>query len=186
MLDAAAKALGCAQGEKPEVWFEDEAYFGRMSNPVACWAPRGVRPALPLQRQRQYRNVFGAVCPKSGRTFHKITERNNAELTGEFLAALSASRGGARIVIFLDGASWHKAKALAVPKNMWLEILPPYSPELNPAEQLWKHIRAHYTHNQAWESLADVDTSLAEAFTSLEANTETVKSFSLFSWMVYE
>jgi transposase len=168
------------------VWFEDEAFFGRMSNPVPCWAPRKVRPALPLQRQRQYRNVYGAVCPASGGVFQQTAPRNNTELMGGFLSGLSASRGGARMVVFMDGAGWHTSKDLVIPANMRLEILPAHSPELNPAEQLWKHIRAHHTHNQAWTSLEDVDASLAEAFKSLAANPKTVQSFSLFSWMVYK
>ena len=86
----------------------------------------------------------------------------------------------------MDGAGWHKSKDLVIPANMRLAILPPHSPELNPVEQLWKHIRAHHTHNQAWTSLQDVDASLAEAFKSLAANPKTVQSFSLFNWMVYK
>ena len=185
-MAAAAKGLGCADGERAEVWFEDEAFFGRMSSPVPCWAPKGVRPVLPLQRQRQYRNVFGAVCPRTGGLFHRTAGRNNAELMGGFLASLSESRGGARIILFLDGAPWHRAKGLAVPANMRLEFLPPCSPELNPAEQLWKHVRANHTHNRAWESLADVDASLEGAFAALASDHDTVRSFSLFKWMVYE
>ena len=171
---------------KPEVWFEDEAFFGRMSNPVPCWAPKGVRPSLPLQRQRQYRNVFGAVCPFTGGVCKRVAQRNNTALMGEFLAELSASRPGAYMILFLDGAGWHKAQDLAIPANMRLEILPPYSPELNPAEALWKHIRTHYTHNQPWASLEDVDASLAVAFAALEASPETVKSFTHFDWIVYK
>jgi len=186
ILASAAKTLGCAEGELPEVWFEDEAFFGRMSNPVPCWAPPGVRPVLPLQRQREYRNVFGAVCPASGAVFTRIAERNNAELMSAFLAELSASRKESRMVVFLDGASWHKSKDLAIPDNIVIEVLPPYSPELNPAEALWKYVRTHYTHNQAWESLADVDASLAAAFAALESLPETVRSFSLYSWLVYD
>jgi len=171
---------------KPEVWFEDEAYFGRMSNPVPCWAPRKTRPLLPMQRQKQCRSVYGAVNPLTGGVFEMTAGRNNSETTGEFLRALSASRGGARMLVFLDGAGWHKAKGLAVPANARLEILPPYSPELNPSEHLWKHIRTHHTHNRAWESLEEIDTALREAFASLKDNPQTVKSFSLFDWMVYD
>ena len=107
------------------MWFEDEAFFGRMSNPVPCWAPPGVRPVLPLQRQREYRNVFGALCPASGAVFTRIAERNNAELMSAFLAELSASRKESRMAVFLDGASWHKSKDLAIPDNIVVEVLPP-------------------------------------------------------------
>jgi len=68
-----------------------------MSNPVPCWAPRGVRPVLPLQRQRQYRNVFGAVCPRTGGLFHRTAERNNAELM-----RASFSRASKRRVVMAE------------------------------------------------------------------------------------
>ena len=57
------------------------------------------------------------------------------------------------IVMVLDGASSHKCKDLKVPENITLVFLPPYSPELNPAEQIWNILRRNYFANRVFESL---------------------------------
>ena len=45
---------------------------------------------------------------------------------------------------FLDGAGWHSSKTLVVPENISLLPLPPYSPELNPVENVWQYLRANW------------------------------------------
>ena len=58
------------------------------------------------------------------------------------------SGGGRHVVLVLDQAGWHVAKALKVPDNITLLHLPPYSPELNPIERLWLYLRNHYLSNR--------------------------------------
>ena len=53
----------------------------------------------------------------------------------------------------LDGASSHKSKDLMIPENVALVLLPPYSPELNPAEQIWNVLRRNYFANRVFDSL---------------------------------
>jgi transposase len=58
-----------------------------------------------------------------------------------------------RIILCMDNAAWHKAEEINMPDNMISWFLPPYSPELNPVEILWKHIRANYLiteHLNSW------------------------------------
>jgi transposase len=47
-------------------------------------------------------------------------------------------------VLVPDGAGWHRARALAVPPDVTLVPLPPYSPELNPVERVWLHLRERF------------------------------------------
>ena len=54
---------------------------------------------------------------------------------------LSKSYNDKRILIIMDQAGWHKSKNLILPKNIQIEFLPPYSPELNPVEKLWQWLR---------------------------------------------
>ena len=51
---------------------------------------------------------------------------------------------GAHGVLILDGAGWHGAAALVIPDNLSLLTLPPYSPELNPVENVWQYLRANW------------------------------------------
>jgi transposase len=58
-----------------------------------------------------------------------------------FLAEVGQRHPEEFILMFLDGAGWHRANNLMVPENMRLEALPPYSPQLNPVEHIWDEIR---------------------------------------------
>ena len=51
---------------------------------------------------------------------------------------------GAHAVLVLDGAGWHGGGGLVVPANISLVLLPPYSPELNPVENVWQYLRANW------------------------------------------
>jgi len=55
---------------------------------------------------------------------------------------------GRYAIVVIDQASWHMAKALSVPENISLLPLPPYSPELNPCEQIWQFLRERYLSNR--------------------------------------
>ncbi len=81
-------------------------------------------------------------------------------------------------------AAWHTAGKLDVPENMKLLFLPPYSPQLNPVEHLWKEIREKYFANVVFESIDAVEHRLMEALVFMNQNNDTVESFSGFHWMV--
>ena len=72
------------------------------------------------------------------------------------------------IVMFLDKAGWHTAKALTIPENVRLCYLPPYSPELNPAEHLWDEIREKWFPNLVFHHMDGVEDALMEALIALE------------------
>jgi len=60
------------------------------------------------------------------------------------------------VVLVLDQAGWHIAKALQVPENITLLHLPSYSPELNPIERLWAYIKSHYLSNQIYKNYEEL------------------------------
>ena len=66
------------------------------------------------------------------------------------------------ILLVCDGAAWHKSKALRCPENIQLLSIPPYTPEMNPVEQVWKQIRSMGFRNEAFNSLDDVMNRLCE------------------------
>src|SRR3989304_4501811 len=88
-------------------------------------------------------------------------EKMNTDGMSRFLAQVSAAHSEEFIVMVLDGASSHKSKELEIPDNISLLPLPPYSPELNPAEQIWNILRRDYFSNRVFDSL-DAATNQAE------------------------
>ncbi len=85
-----------------------------------------------------------------------------------FLEELSAINQEDFILI-MDGARWHKSKNLIIPKNIQIVLLPPYCPELNPVERLWKYIKDNVIKNKVFETLLELEIAVCEFVRNLSA-----------------
>ena len=83
----------------------------------------------------------------------------------------------------LDDASNHRCSDLALPGNISLLFLPPYSPELNPKENLWDEIREKNFKNYALKSFDAVRAKLKQAILYIERNPTMVKSMTSFPYI---
>jgi hypothetical protein len=131
-------------GKPVEVWAEDEARLGLKPIARRVWALRGRRPRSNGRTRYDWLYVYGFARPRTGQTFCAILPRVNADRMGEALAAFAAHAdppGRKVLVVLVDNAGWHVAKRLAVPPNVVLHLLPPCTPELQPAEPLWPLVR---------------------------------------------
>ena len=160
----------------------DEAGFGRISEPSSCWCPEGVRPVVPCHRVREYMYAFGAIEPLTGDKFFIISPKCNTAWTSEFLRLLSEKYSKDYLLIATDCASWHKSKSLIIPDNIILHYLPPYTPEMNPIEQIWKEVRKDGFKNTLFKSLNDVVDKLSDSLMSL--SNDVVRSISARAWIV--
>ncbi len=89
--------------------------------------------------------LFGAFSPINGNSFLLELPFCSAETFQIYLDEFSKQNPEEFKIIVLDNGAFHKAKSLKIPKNIALVFLPPYSPELNPAERMWKLIKADFT-----------------------------------------
>jgi putative transposase len=163
--------------------FADEARFGRINRPRPCWAPIGVRPEVATQLIREYIYLYGAVSPKDGTCVYLIMSRSDATSFQTFLYALSRKFARYDILLVLDGAPNHRCGNLVLPDNISLLFLPPYSPELNPKENLWDEIREKIFKNYALKSIDAVRAKLKQAILYIERNPKTVKSITSFPYI---
>lgn len=135
-----------------EVWFEDEARFGQQGTLTRMWAKRGSRPRAVRQTQYDYLYVLGAVCPGSGQSVGLLAPHLDTGVVNVFLDLFARElQPGVHAVMIWDQAGFHTARALNIPSNITLIALPPYSPELNPAENLWHYLRSHYWSNRDYD-----------------------------------
>lgn len=162
--------------------FQDEAGFGRINKPKYCWCKKGMRPSVPCHHIREYRYAFGAVEPRTGDSFFLVLPNCDTECTGLFLKELSEKYPDDMILLCCDGAAWHKAKHLEVPENISLFFIPPYTPEMNPIEQIWKEIRKRGFKNEVFASLEKVIDRLCETIRSLSS--KVVKSITGRDWII--
>jgi hypothetical protein len=163
--------------------FEDEARFGRLSEPHRCWAPKGVRPTVPAQVVREYEYAYAAVSPHDGVLDSLVLPEVNTEAMGLFLAEVSARHAAEFIIMVLDGAGWHKAKRLPIPANMRLIPLPPWSPQLNPAEHVWDELREKWFINRQFTSMDQLEQQLIAGLAALEVDLPRIASLTGFDWI---
>ena len=162
--------------------FEDEAGFGRINKPKYCWCEKGMRPSVPCHHIREYRYAFGAVEPQTGESFFLVLSNCDTTCTELFLRELSEQYPDDMILLCCDGAAWHKSKRLEIPKNITLFFIPPYTPEMNPIEQIWKEIRKRGFKNEVFSSLEKVVDRLCETIRSLSA--KVVQSITGREWII--
>ncbi len=163
--------------------FQDEARFGRMSGPRACWAPAPLRPMVKLALVREFRYEYAAVSPWDGDLDYMTFEKMNTESMSRFLEHVRNAHEADFIVMVLDGASSHKSKDLKVPDNVELVLLPPYSPELNPAEQIWNGLRKNYFANKVFDSLNAATQQAERGLSETAADKNAVMSLTNWLWI---
>ena len=90
---------------------------------------------------------------------------------------------GAHAVVTLDGAGWHKeGDRLVVPDNISLLVLPPYSPELNPQENVWQYLRQNYLANRVFSTYDAIVDACCEAWNSLTKMPDRITSIASREW----
>ena len=162
--------------------FQDEAGFGRINKPKYCWCRKGLRPCVPCHHIREYRYAYGAVEPQTGESFFLVLPYCNTAWMNVFLRELSVAYPDDFILLATDGARWHKSKGLEIPSNIELISLPPYTPEMNPIEQIWAWLRLHGFRNEVFQTLEKVVDRLCDTICSL--SDDTVKSITYRAWLL--
>ena len=172
------------KGRPVRLMFQDEARFGRMVRIRRCGAPSPQRPVVDKGYVREFQYVYGAVSPREGELDWMIGPAMNTEHMGAFLAHVSAAHPQDVIVMVVDGASWHVAKALVVPENIRLHRLPGYSPALNPQEHLWEELREKAFPNRVFSDMSGVVRTVAAGLPRLASDRERVRSSCAWPWIV--
>ena len=112
-------------------FFFDESRFGTHSKIGHGWFKKGERTAVKIKLGFKNFYIYSAVEPRTGYSFSLKLPHVDSACLNAFLDEMSKEIAEKEAVIIMDGASWHKAKNLKIPKNITIQYLPPYSPELN-------------------------------------------------------
>ena len=164
--------------------FQDEARFGRITDASRCWAPAATRPRVPAQFVREYTHAYAALCPHDGTLDSLVLPDVDTPTMSLFLEEVARRHPDEFILLVLDGAGWHTAKALTIPETICLLPLPPYSPELNPVEHLWDEVREKWFQNVVFQDMDAVEDRLVEALSALESDPTRVARLTAFPWIV--
>lgn len=159
------------------MWFQDEARIGQQGTLTRIWADRGSRPRAPRDTRYKWAYIFGAVCPERGATAALVMPNADTEAMNAHLVEISKTVAeGAHAILVLDGAGWHGSKALCIPENITLVLLPPYAPELNPIENVWAYLRANRLAISVFETYDEIVERCCDAWNFFANDTDAVKS----------
>jgi transposase len=178
------QAAGYFKNPDGLVFFFDEARFGLQPQIARQWALRGERISTAIKTGYSNFYLYAAVDPRGGECFILELPRVDTEIVNIYLKELSDAYPNKNILLIWDQAGYHKSKALQVPANITIETLPPYSPELNPAERLWRWLRRHACRNRLFKSLDEQADALEQTIRSL--NAELVASMCSCSYLLHD
>lgn len=138
-LRAKAKARGA------RIYFADEASMRSDYHAGTTWAPQGKTPVVPSMGSRSSINMISAISSLGEMQFMLVDGRTNGEVFTDFLKQLMLG-ATQPIILVVDGSPVHRAKIVqefvdSTNGELELYFLPPYSPQLNPDEQVWKHVK---------------------------------------------
>ena len=172
------RAIAAAHPDKRlRVYFQDESRFGQQGTLTNVWARKGSRPTAVRQTEYQYLWVIGAVCPETGHAEGLLSPQLNTKIVNEFLAQFARTLpADEQAVMIWDGAGFHVAKELCVPENVTLVRLPPYSPELNPIENLWHYLKSHFWSNRAYDDYDALEQAAVDAWEKAVLDPELMKT----------
>jgi transposase len=143
--------------------------------------PEDIDPVVLHAPTRKNAPFFGAVRASDGLLVTQRADTFNAQTFQIFLSQLiRRKRQGRKMIVVLDNARWHHAKALKPwlskhRKKLRLDFLPPYSPELNHIERLWKLTRRLCTHNRYFEVLEELIETVEHQFQTWNKPNETLR-----------
>jgi len=163
----------CARlGPNDRLYFGDAVHFKHNAEAGYAWSEVGEPHRIPANTGRQRYNVLGAYCIQTHEHVFLLTPDNiNRDKLIEFLPLLRAKHPQGKIYLMLDNARYnhaHQLKEEAQKHHITLDYLPPYSPNLNPIERLWKFVRKKFFKDRYRDTFAKFCQQLDDFFANLD------------------
>jgi transposase len=167
--------------ERIRYFAQDESRFGLKTVVGRLITSLGVKPLGTWQWQFKAFWLYGAVEPTTGEQFFLQFTHVDSDCYQLFLNQFSQAYPDTLNILQVDNGAFHKAKALVLPDNIILLFQPPYSPELNPIERLWQHLKKDLRW-VLFKDLSQLQTKLDQLIADL--NHETVASIAGFRFIL--
>ena len=153
------------------IYFVDSVHPQHQTKLAYGWIKKGVRKNIATTGRQKRLNFMGGICLDGHKVVAHQSEKVDANSIKKFLDTLRKKHKGDHIInIIWDNAGYHRSKdvqAYAAEKNIKLHYLPPYSPNLNPIERLWKIMHEQITYNRYYETFADFSSAVSSFFKSV-------------------
>jgi transposase len=161
------------------LYFQDESRFGLMTKQKRVLVSKGIKPIGRYQHSYKWLWLWGCFSPITGDSFYWETPLVSNGIFESFLQEFSNQNPRELKIMVIDNAGFHACQNIIVPENIKLIRIPPYSPELNPAEKVWQWVKDRV----AMKLFKDIET-LQEKLSEIiyKLNSEMIKSITGYEW----
>lgn len=153
------KKLKQKAGKKEPIYFADSVHPQHQTQLVYGWILKGERKAIATTGKQSRLNIMGGICLNGHHIVYQQADQVNADSIAEFLCELRSKHPEkCKIHIIWDRAGYHRDQAIQeFAKNLAIKLhyLPPYSPNLNPIERLWKLMHERVTYNRYYATFKE-------------------------------
>ena len=166
------------------LFFQDEARIGQKGRTCHVWWKRGCPPGMADNRFT-FAYILATIEPCTDNAFALVMPEVNTDAMQQFLDRFATTIGeDEHVAMVLDQAGWHGAKALRVPSNITFMALPPYSPELNPVERVWLHLKERFLSHRLLDDYDTIVDAACAAWNCLLTDTGRITSFASYPWIM--
>ena len=130
------------------LYFQDEARFGLMTHLGKFLTASGVKPVVEYQHIFKTTYLYGSYSPINEDSFVWEINGVDTSIFKTYLKHFSLYKPDEYKIVVIDNAGFHSTKNIEIPDNIYLLRIPPYSPELNPCEQIWQYIKNRYKNQR--------------------------------------
>lgn len=163
------------------LYAQDESRFGLITKQKRVITKRGLKPIGKYKHSYLYKWLWGSFSPITGESFCMLTDNVCKELFIEYLDDFSRHKPSELKILIIDNASFHSTKGVELPNNIVLLPIPPYCPELNPAERVWEWMKNKMAM-KIYDTIQTLETKLEELID--EAENEICKSLTGYDFLI--
>jgi hypothetical protein len=158
---------------------------GQKTQRTRIWAIQGTRPRQVADLRTGCAYLFGAICPQRQTGAAIVMQHADTQGMQYHLDEISLNVApGAHAIVVLDQAGWHTTGKLRRPANITLLPLPPRSPELNPAENVWQYLRQRWLSNHIFKDYDAILDAVCDAWNRFIAEPDRIKSIGSRPWAI--
>lgn len=151
-------------GKRIRLMFQDEARVGQKGRVCHRWYTKGERPMGRADQRYTFAYIYGAVEPGSDNAFALVLPEASTNAMQIYLDKFAETIApDEHIVMVMDQAGWHGAKALNVPDSITIELLPARSPQLNPVERVWLYLKQKYLSHRLLDDYDAIQDATCDA-----------------------
>ncbi len=181
LLTNIRKSLNKNKFDSVNIYCQDESRFGLITKQKRVLTIKGIKPVEKYKHSYKYFWLWGSFSPITGDAHYMISDGVSKAAFIAYLDDLSQYKPKELKIVIIDNAAFHSTKNIQLPKNIMLLPIPPYSPELNPAEKMWQHFKGKIAMKM-YKSVNELEIKITQLMS--EISKEQTKRITSFEYLI--